>query len=155
MRRLVLAVGAIGAIGVSAVLAAVVSSAAAQTSAAQASVSFSISGSVAGGVKAASPGDQVTFVFMEKNTGTVSVPEDLVLQSLSNATVENWSCVVRGSIFNPDTPNCEPGFLAPGQSSSLVLSVTVTGTPTVAAKVCLLNETSGAAGPCKTLSVAG
>jgi hypothetical protein len=155
MRRLVLAVGAIGAIGVSGVLAAAVSAAAAQPSVVPATVSFSISGSVAGGVKAASPGDQVTFVFNEKNTGTVSTSEDLVLESLSNASVENLSCVGNGAIFNPDGNFCEPGFLAPGKSATSVLSVSITGTPTVAVKVCLVNEVNGATGPCKTLSIAG
>jgi hypothetical protein len=72
MRRLVLAVGAIGAIGVSAVLAAVVSSAAAQPTVVPATVSFSMSASVAGGIKSAELGDQVTFVFTNKNTGNVA-----------------------------------------------------------------------------------
>jgi hypothetical protein len=156
MRRLVLAVGAIGAIGVCAVLAAAVSAAAAQPSVIPATVSFSISGSVAGGVKTSSVSGQVTFVFKEKNTGTVSEPEDLVLESLTNARVQNLTCVTSGGgTFNPDGTACEPGFQTPGQSSSSVLSVTVTGTPTVAAKVCLFNENTAAVGPCKTISVAG
>jgi hypothetical protein len=157
MRRLMLAVGAIGAIGVSAVLAAAVS--AAQTSVVPATVSFSLSGSVAGKVKTASTPDQVTLVFTEKNTGTTSTPEDLVLQRPpSNGTVENQSCVLaNGSMINTDGYFCEPGFVAPGQSASTVVSLTVSGSGprTVSAKVCLQNETSGAIGPCKTLSVAG
>jgi hypothetical protein len=149
----------IGAIGASAVLAAVVSAATAQPSVVPATVSFSLSGSVAGKVKTASTPDQVTFVFTEKNTGTTSTPEDLVLQlPPSNGSVENQSCVLpNGSIINPDGNFCEPGFVAPGQSASAVVSLTVTGTGlrTVSTKVCLQNETSGAIGPCKTLSVAG
>lgn len=156
MRRLVLAVGALGAIGVSALLAAAVSAAASQPSVIPATVSFSISGSVAGGVKTSSISGQVTFVFKEKNTGTVSEPEDLVLETLTNASVQNLTCVTSGgATFNPDGTACEPGFLAPGQSSSSVLSVSITGSPTVAAKVCLFNENTGVRGPCKTLSVAG
>src|SRR5260370_30261157 len=86
MHRLVLAVGAIGAIGVSAVLATVVSAAAAQPSAVPAKVSFSLSGSVAGGVKSAQVNNQVTFVFKENNTGDCSaMPPFLILASLANA----------------------------------------------------------------------
>jgi plastocyanin len=150
MRRLVLIAGAMAVTGATAVLAIVDSAAAVQPNV----VSFSVSGSVAGGIKTASPGDQVTFVFTEKNTGTVSEPEDLVLESLTNASVENQICVVGGATFNPDGTSCEPGFLAPGKSSSAVISVTITGTPTVAARVCLFNENTGATGPCKTLSIA-
>jgi hypothetical protein len=80
-----------------------------------------------------------------------------VLESLTNASVENLSCVANpaGAIFNPDGTACEPGLVAPGKTESSVLSVTITGTPTVSAKVCLFDESTGATGPCKTLSVAG
>jgi hypothetical protein len=154
MRRLVLAVGAISAIGVSAVLAAMVSTAAAQTNIVPATTSFSLSGSVAGRVKSAELTDQLTFVFTEKNTGTSSsTPPFIVLKSLTDATEENMSCVEpSGFLFQPDGTQCEPGILAaPGQSSSMVLSVTITGTrpATMSAKVCLSNGTT-----CKTLSVA-
>jgi len=154
MHRLVLAVGAIGAIGVSAVLASVVSAAAAQPSAVPAKVSFSLSGSVAGGVKSAQLNNQVTFVFKEKNTGTVSSrPPFLILKSLTHASQENMSCVEpTGFLFLPDGSQCEPGIPADrGQSASMVLSVTITATPpeTMSAEVCLSNGTT-----CKTLSVA-
>jgi hypothetical protein len=149
MRRFLLAIGAI-AIGVTAVLATAVSSAATQPSVIPATVSFSISGSVAGRVKSAQLTNQVTFVFTEKNTGNVSASEFLVLKSLTNASVENLSCVeTNGLLFNPDGSQCEFVGVALGRSSSFVLSVTITGTPSVSAKVCLSNGTT-----CKTLSIA-
>ena len=135
-------VGAVAAFGVFSPLATV-----------SANVAFSISGSVVGGVTHASVGDQVTFVFKEQNTGTSSAERFMVLQPLTNATLQDLSCVVQGGLFNPDGNNCEPGSLRSGQTAFAIVTVTLTGGPSASAKECLQNPANAALGPCKTLSV--
>ena len=120
-----------------------------QVTTASANVAFSLTGSVAGGVKSQTLGQQVTFVFTEKNTGTAATEDDMPLVSVTNATVEDQVCVLpNGAMFLPDGTQCEPGVLKPGQKSSEIVSVDVTGGPTASVKVCLITPV------CKTLSVA-
>ncbi|GEM_PF-4260944 len=154
MRRLVIAVIAIGAVGLPVTAAGVVTSSALHVAAAPTALSYSLTGSAVGGVKTASFQDPVTFLFTEKDTGTVSASEDLVLQSLTNGSVVSVSCVSAGSIFNPDGNNCEPGFLHNGQSTSSVINTRVTGSSgTMSITVCVFNEGNGHTGPCKRISV--
>jgi len=132
---------------------AAVSSAAAQSQA-PATRSFSVHGSVAGGVKTDTD-NLLTFVFTEKNTGSVSGEEFLVLKSVTKASIVAYSCVLpNGHSINSDGDNCEPGFIKPGQVASSVLDLRVTATSGyVSAETCLENGTNGHTGPCKTLSV--
>jgi hypothetical protein len=65
-------------------------------------------------------------------------------------------CVLpNGTAINSDGLTCEPGFLKPGQSASIVITTTVTGISGTAAsaRVCLNNQSTGVVGPCKTVSV--
>lgn len=137
--------GAIAAFGTSALSSSTVS----------ANQAFSVSGSVAGGARTANVGDQVTFVFTEKNVGTRAAPESLILESHTLSRIERLSCVLpNGAVFNSDGSECEPGFMRPGQSSSAVVSVNITGAPNVALRVCLVSDNTGNVGPCQTTSVA-
>lgn len=147
MRRLLLSAVTIAAAGVPLLT---VTDAPASTSPA-----FSISGHTAGGVKAVSPGDPITFVFKETNRGSQMAGEDLVLVSLTSANATSISCVLPGGgLFNPDGTFCEPGFIKPGQSSSMVIDAQVTAAAArVSARVCLESEATGKVGPCTTVSV--
>jgi hypothetical protein len=151
MRRIVLALAAGAAIILSFALATSGTSAAPAPSA----HGFTITGSVAGGVKAAEFGQPLTFVFSEKNTGSTAQSEDLVLESLTHASLVSIGCVQSGGAeFNPDGNDCEPGFLSHGQSASAVFNATITGTSgNATARVCLSNEGTGTVGPCQTLTV--
>ncbi len=133
------------------------------TSAAQAPVqpaaatSFVLHGSAVGGVKLIQTGQVLTFDFKETNTGSTAAPEDLVLKKVTGATVTGVAlCVLaNGSGINPDGSFCEPGFVAPGQSVSFVITTTVTGSSgqAASARVCLENEATGTVGPCRTVPV--
>jgi hypothetical protein len=147
----------LGSVGVAAVLATTLTSASATTSRAAApTTAFALRGSIAGGVKTIQTGQTLTFVFTETNRTTASVPEDLVITHLSNVALAGAICVVPGGVaINLDSPACEPGFVKPGQKASVVLTTTVTGSVSgtaASARVCLLNENTGATGPCKTVS---
>jgi hypothetical protein len=162
MHRLAVLIGAVagaaGAVGVSTILAAAVSSATVHTSAGTTTASsFSLTGYVAGKVRRAGTHDQVTFVFTMKNTGTTVAEQFLVVTNVTSATIEDLSCVDGdfGTIFDSDGTSCEPGLLAPGQSESTVVAVIVTGSGprTVSVRACSVNGETGRSGPCKTLSV--
>jgi hypothetical protein len=147
----------LGSVAVAAVLATTLTSASATTSrAAATTAAFALRASTAGGVKTIQTGQTLTFVFTETNRTTASVPEDLVITHLSHVTLAGAICVVPGGVaINLDSPACEPGFVKPGQRASVVLTTTVTGSVSgtaASARVCLLNENTGATGPCKTVS---
>lgn len=143
------------AVGATILTSAVMTTAAAQSPQPAATVTFSVRGSVAGMVANDANLNPLTYVFTEKNTGSTSAPEDLVLESITNGRSVSLGCVLPdGTVINPDGSGCEPGFVRPGQSSSSVLDLKVTGsTGFVAAKTCLFDEASDRTGPCMTLSV--
>ncbi|HUZ70987.1 MAG TPA: hypothetical protein VMU65_14865 [Candidatus Saccharimonadales bacterium] len=151
MRRTVLALAAGAAIVLSFALATRGTSAAPAPSA----HGFIVTGSVAGGVTSAESGQPLTFAFSEKSTGSTPQSEDLVLESLTHASLVSIGCVEpNGSQINADGNACEPGFLSHGQSASAVYNATITGTSgNVAARLCLSNEGTGVVGPCVTLTV--
>jgi hypothetical protein len=151
MRRTILALGAGAAIVVSFVMVNAATSAAPPITA----HGFALHGSVAGGVTTAETSQPLTFVFTEKNVGTTAKTEDLVLESLSNASVVSIGCVLAGGVqINPDGYYCEPGSVHPNQvASSVVNTMTGSSTGTVAARLCLSNEANGVVGPCQTVTV--
>lgn len=151
MRRTVIALLASAAVIVGFVLASRGTAAAPDPSA----HGFTLTGSVAGGVKTAQQDQPLSFVFAEKNTGSTSESEDLVLESLTHARLVGIGCVLTsGFQINPDGQSCEPGFIAHGQTASVVFDTTITGTSgSVVARVCLNNEGTGVVGPCETLTV--
>jgi hypothetical protein len=151
MRRIVLALAASAAIVVSFALATAGTSAAPGPSA----HGFTVTGSVAGGIKSAEFGQPLTFVFSEKNTGSTAESEDLVLESLTHASLVSIGCVQpNGAEFNADGNDCEPGFLSHGKGASAVYNANITGTSgNVTARLCLSNEGTGVVGPCETLTV--
>ena len=116
-----------------------------------------LKGTAAGGIKVIQTGRTLTFVFTETNKGPESAPEDLMITEVTNAEViGNPPCVLpNGVAINSDTPSCEPGFVKPGQSASIVITTNVTGGSGMAASVrlCLDNESTGVIAPCKTVSV--
>jgi hypothetical protein len=151
MRRIILALGASVAVVVSFVMVNAATSAAPPITA----HGFALNGSVAGGVTSAQSGQPLTFVFTEKNVGTTAQTEDLILESLSNASIVSIGCKVPGGAqINPDGQDCEPGFVHPNQVAASVINATITAsTGTVAARLCLSNEGTGVVGPCQTLTV--
>lgn len=96
----------------------------------------------------------LTFVFKETNRGTVAVPEDLAISKVANAKlVGSLPCVLPGGVaINTDPITCEPGFVKPRQSASIVITTNVTGASGAYAsvRVCLQNENNGVIGPCRT-----
>jgi hypothetical protein len=118
---------------------------------------FVLQGSAVGGINTIQTGQTLTFLFTETNKGSVSAPEDLVLESVTNASVTGGPlCVLpNGSAINSDGFFCEPGRVSPGQSASSVITTNVTGGSggSVSARLCLENENTGVVGPCKTVSV--
>jgi hypothetical protein len=151
MRRTVLALLASAAV----IVGFVVASRGTVAAPAPSAHGFTLTGSVAGGVKKAQNDQPLSFVFSEKNTGSTSQSEDLVLESLTHASLQSVGCVLpNGFQINPDGPGCEPGFLTHSQVASVVFNATITGTSgSVAARVCLNNEGTGVVGPCQTLTV--
>jgi hypothetical protein len=154
MPLLVSILGSVGVAGL--VLATVTGASAAPSGAAAAGPTFALHGTAVGGIKVIQTSQTLTFLFRETNEGPGSAPEDLVLTTLTNATVAAMTCVLpNGFAINPDTPACEPGFLSPGQSASSVITTNVTGGSggVASARLCLFNENTGVTGPCKTVSV--
>lgn len=151
MRRIILALGASVVVVVSFVMVNAATSAAPPITA----HGFALQGSVAGGITSSQTSEPLTFVFTEKNVGTIAQSEDLVLESLSNASIVSIGCKVPGGFeINPDGQDCEPGFVHPNQVAASVINATVTAsTGTVSARLCLSNEGTGVVGPCQTLSV--
>ena len=98
------------------------------------------------GLKSIGSGNLFVAQFTETNTG--SHPVDIsFLYSWSNASAPDYKdyiCpqVKTGGDVSPDTPACEPGFLAPGQSTQAALIVIpdVSGVP-VKVKACALDLT--------------
>jgi hypothetical protein len=154
MRRFVLVVSVASAAALAFAGATVVTSAAPQLPGSTAH-GFSLTGSTAGGVRSAQSGDPLTFVFSEVNVGSGSPSsEDLVLESLTNASIVSISCVLPSHfLISPDGNNCEPSLLSNGQKASSVINATITaGSRSVTARVCLVSAT-GVVGPCQSMSV--
>ncbi len=151
MRRTILALGAGAAIVVSFLMVSAATSAAPPITA----HGFALHGSVAGGVTSSQTSEPLTFVFTEKNVGTSAQIEDLVLESLSHASVVSIGCTLTsGFEINPDGNFCEPGTVKPGQvAASVINTMTGSSTGTVAARLCLSNESTGVVGPCQTVTV--
>jgi len=155
MRRFVLVVSVASVAALAFAGATVVTSAAPQLPGSTAH-GFSLTGSTAGGVSSAQGGDPLTFVFSEVKVGSGSPSsEDLVLESLTNASIVSISCVFPSRfLFSPDGSTCEPKPLSNGQKASSVINATVTaGSGSVTARVCLQSEATGVVGPCQSMSV--
>lgn len=162
MRRLIIALSILSLVAF--VGAAVASAAPQQPQHAQqqsamtrGAASFTLTGSVAGGLSSTQFGLPVTFVFTETNRGTSAAPVDLHVTKTANLTNIAQGCVLpNGSEFTPDGSYCEPGFIKPGQSSRLILQGVAGNPPSpgvTSARVCLVNENTGVTGPCLTVSV--
>ena len=153
IRCVISILGAAAVVG--ALLATVTSASAAPSRFTATTTTFTLKGSIAGGITTIQSGQTLTYVFTEVNQTTKGAYEDLGLVHTANVSLVDMTCVFRGAAFNADTPFCEPGLVKPGQRASMVATTTVTGASGAAAsaRVCLLNEKTGAKGPCKTLSV--
>jgi hypothetical protein len=153
MRRLL---SVFGSAAVASVLAATITSASATTSQTAGTTTFALRGAIAGHIKTVLTSQTLTFVFTETNQGTVAAPEDLVTTTVTNTqVVGNSPCVLPdGTAITSDGNHCQPGFVQPGQSASVVITTNVTGASgTIASvKVCLTNESTGVVGPCNTKS---
>ncbi len=157
IRRLVPILGSVTLVGLLVAAMTSASASASRSAVATAGPTFVLHGSAAGGIKIIQTGQTLTFVFKETNKGPGSAPEDLVITKVTHAkVVGNPPCVLPdGTAIESDTPSCEPGFLMPGESASIVVTTNVTGSSGMAAsvRVCLDNQNTGVMGPCKTVSV--
>jgi hypothetical protein len=110
------------------------------------SADLAVSGFVAGGERAVESSHPVVLVFALMNRGpdTVDSSADVSYTRVTNATVTDQLCVFPdGNSFNPDSPYCEYGALAPGQVAHMTLVVqprsNVTGVR-LSVRVCSSNE---------------
>jgi hypothetical protein len=110
------------------------------------SADLAATGSVAGGVRTVESFHPVVFVFRLHNNGpaTVDSSADLNYTTVRNGDVVDQLCVFpNGNGFDADSPYCEFGTLAPGQTARMTLIVQphtdVTGVP-LSVRVCASNE---------------
>jgi hypothetical protein len=146
----------LGAATVAGALVTTVTSASAAPSSAATTTAFALKGSIPGAITTIQNGQTLTFAFTETNQSTVGAYEDLIITKATNVSVVGGpTCVIpSGFAINSDGFSCEPGFVKPGQHASIVITTTATGASGTYAsvQVCLSNESTGATGPCKTLS---
>jgi hypothetical protein len=158
MRKIVIVTAALGlAIGSAMIVQAGGASAAAPTT------DLAVTGSVAGGERVVASNHLVAFTFDLKNKGPnrVTSSADLTYSKLHNGFVVDQLCVFpNGNGFDPDSPSCEPGALAAGQSTHMTLIVKPTaGAPNRKLSVQVCGSTEGseidpvASNNCTTLSV--
>lgn len=123
---------------------------------ATAGLSFTLTGSVPGGLVTTQGFMPVTFIFTETNRGSVAAIEDINLTKVTGGTQVGYGCVgSNGFEIGADGGLCELGVVKPGQTSHAILQVTTnSGSTRVTARACLFNESTGAVGPCVTTSVA-
>ncbi len=156
MRRVVLTLGLVSLMALLGAASASAVPRTATTATMATTATFTLTGNVAAGVRSAEIGDPVTFVFTMKNTGTTTGAERfLVITKVVGATGVHQGCVLpNGFEISPDGSSCEPGPLNPGQSSSAFIQALVAGaTSGVTVRACVVNSSTGASGPCLTLSV--
>lgn len=130
-----------------ALLTVAAGSATAMSAAAQSpSADLAVSGSVAGGERTVESSHLVAFVFSVKNKGPDAVDSsaDLSYVSVQNGRVVDQLCVFPNRVsFNADSPSCEFGTLARGQSARMTLIVrprTEVSGVTLGVRVCSSNE---------------
>lgn len=119
-------------------------------------LSFTLTGSVPGGLVTTQGFMPVTFIFTATNRGSVSAIEDISVTKVTGGQLQQQGCVgTTGFEIGPDGGFCEVGFVKPGQSSHAILQVVaLSGSTRVTARACLVNESTGVVGPCVTTSVA-
>jgi hypothetical protein len=132
------------------------------SNAASTSVDLGITGSRVAGYTSAQAGQELPVVFTLKNHSTTTSANVAFHFSLTHATadISDYTCPLISNKFNinPDTPDCEPGLLGYGKSTSAAILVTPTiSSGTVTVKACAVNL-SGASDPvssnnCKTISI--
>jgi hypothetical protein len=137
---------------------------AAGASAAAPSADLAVTGSVAGGLRIlGEPSHLVAFTFDLKNKGPngVTSSADMTYSRVHNGFVVDQLCVLpNGTGFNADSPSCEPGALAAGESTHMTLILKPTAgalNRKLTVRVCASTEGSEvdpvASNNCKTLSV--
>jgi hypothetical protein len=152
MRTLV-AIGTVTA-AAAAVLTAAVSSQAATTG-----VDLGITGTVVTGVTRVDIGQELPFSFTIKNhSSTRTANVAFVFTNVASAGGDDYLCATTThSTVSPDTPDCEPGDLGPGQlvNAAIMLRATRSGLLTVTACASNLNGTPDpvSSNNCKTLHV--
>jgi hypothetical protein len=160
MRKIVIVTAALGlAISSATIVLAAGASAAAPTT------DLAVTGSVAGGLRVlGEPSHLVAFTFDLKNKGPngVTSSADMTFSKVHNGSVVDQLCILPNrSSIEPDSPFCEPGALAAGQTThmTLILQPTVGGAANrkLSVQVCASTEDSEvdpvASNNCKTLSV--
>jgi hypothetical protein len=153
MRKIALAALALSLTGV---LAGATSSDAATTT-----IDLATTGEVAPTIKSAEVGRELVFLFTTTNKSTTASADLGVEFTVKNGSVHSsdYICNLMTTHFaiNPDTPDCETGFLAPGKGTRNAILVTATATGTMSVKACslILNNYSDpvASNNCKTLTV--
>jgi hypothetical protein len=103
-------------------------------------VDLSITGQTVAGYTKAQYGQELPVMFTMKNRSPRTATSVAFSFTLTNATADgsDYTCPLISNHYNinPDSPNCEPGVLGHGASTSAAIMVTptiVTGTVTVQA----------------------
>jgi hypothetical protein len=143
MRKIVIVTAALGlAIGSAMIVQA------AGASASEPTADLAVTGSVAGGERTVATYHLVAFTFHLKNKGPngVTSSADMTYSNVHNGYVVDQLCVMpNGNGFDPDSPSCEPGALAAGQSTHMTLILKPTeGVPNrkLTVQVCASTEDS-------------
>jgi len=159
MRKIIIPIAAVGlAIGSALGVQSAGASAAAPTT------DLAVTGSVAGGLRSTGETSHaLAFSFDLKNKGpnAVTSSADMTYSKVHNGFVVDQLCVMANGIgFNADSPTCEPGTLAAGESTHMVLLLKPTAgalNRTLTVQVCASTEDSEvdpvSSNNCKTLSV--
>jgi hypothetical protein len=116
------------------------------TSGSPESADLAVSGAVAGGARTLEYGHLAVFVFTLRNRGPAAIVDnsaDIGYTAVRNGTVVDQYCInTSGSSFNPDSPACEFGDLAPGEHTRMVVIVQPDNVASahVRVRVCASNE---------------
>ncbi len=129
------------------------------SSAATTNVDLSLTGGTVTGFTTASSDQELPVSFTMRNHSATSVPVDFFF-TLTNATADatDYVCPAGHALISPDTPACEPGFLAGGRTTSAAILVTPTiSSGTVTVQACANNENNNPdpnrSNNCKTVHI--
>jgi hypothetical protein len=124
-----------------------------------ANVDLSITGGTVTGFTSSASDQVLPVSFTMRNHSATSVPVDFFF-TLTNATADatDYVCPAGHALISPDTPACEPGFLAGGRTTSAAILVTPTiSSGTVTVKACADNENNNPdpnrSNNCKTVHI--
>jgi hypothetical protein len=159
MRKIIIPIAALGL-----TIGSVLSLQSAGASAAAPTTDLAVTGSVVSGLRITGETSHlIAFSFDLKNKGpnAVTSSADMTYSKVHNGFVVDQLCVMANGVgFNADSPTCEPGALAAGESTHMTLILKPTAgalNRELSVRVCASTEDSEvdpvSSNNCKTLSV--